>query len=65
MADEKKSEEQDTAASAASAGSAIVRILLTVCLLVGVYGETGKWTTISLALAMAAIEINSFLIRRR
>ena len=42
----------------------IIRTILTLLLLCGVYTETGKWTTISLFLIFLAIEIYGYLIEK-
>jgi hypothetical protein len=39
----------------------IVRIILTILLLYGVYTETGFWTALSLFLIFTGFEIESFL----
>lgn len=42
----------------------LVRILLTIALLFGVYSETGIWTTIAFALVFLGIELVTFTMRR-
>lgn len=40
------------------------RLILTAALLVGVYSETGPWTTIALAFIALGQELVAFLLRR-
>jgi len=44
--------------------STIVRALLTIALLVGVYFETGIFTTITLGLTALYAEVSGFLLRK-
>lgn len=43
----------------------VIRIALSLALLVGVYGETGVFTTTALALAMIGMEAVGIALRRR
>lgn len=42
----------------------ILRLLLSAALLVGVYSETGKWTTLALGLGFLALEATAYLVKR-
>ena len=44
--------------------SNIIRMILTVCLLVGVYSETGKWTTICLFCIALVSEVQAHTARK-
>jgi len=41
----------------------IIRLILTIVLLYGVYTETGIWTALSLFLVFSAIELQDFVDR--
>jgi len=43
----------------------VIRYILTMALLYGVYTETGIWTTLALLLSVIGIEANTSLIKRR
>lgn len=45
--------------------TAAIRLILTAVLLVGVYGETGPWTTLALALTFLGFESVTYQLRRR
>lgn len=45
--------------------SIIIRIILSLMLLYGVYTETGVWTTLSLFLVFTGMEIVTQLMRKR
>jgi hypothetical protein len=40
-----------------------VRIILTLCLIYGVYTETGVWTALSLFLVMTGLELNGLAVK--
>lgn len=45
--------------------STIIRVLLTIALLVGVYFETGIFTTIFLSLSALSAEITGYVLQRK
>lgn len=40
-----------------------IRILLSILLLIGVYSETGKWTTLTMALVMISNELTALVFK--
>jgi hypothetical protein len=43
----------------------IIRIILTILLLVGVYSETGIWTTVAMTLICISKELTALFLRRQ